>query len=86
MRLSYTIRKAVLGFTTECVATADFATVTTLPGGTVLAGGNAISIATPEHQDPRDRGNRPLQGRRGRVTISPSSTQISTYRLTLPIR
>ena len=47
MRFSYTIRHQCAAFTPSCTATADFATVSTLPGGTVVANGSRISIAQP---------------------------------------
>jgi hypothetical protein len=84
MKLGYTIRRQCRAFTKSCVATADFHTVTTLPGGTVLADGKAISIATPEIRIPVTGGTGRFRGARGLVTISPASTRISTYRLTVP--
>jgi hypothetical protein len=83
MRLDYTIRRQCAAFTPRCVATADFATVTTLPGGQVLAGGKAISIASPDIRIPVTGGTGRFQGARGWVTISPSSTRLSTYVLTV---
>jgi hypothetical protein len=84
MKLGYTIRRQCRTFTKSCVATADFQTVTTLPGGTVLADGKAISIATPNIRIPVTGGTGRFRGARGSVMISPSSTRISTYRLTVP--
>jgi hypothetical protein len=84
MALGYTIRKQCTAFAKTCVATADFATVTTLPGGTVRAGGRSISIATPSIRIPVTGGTGRFRNAHGYVTISPSSTQISTYVLTIP--
>jgi hypothetical protein len=84
MRLQYTLRKQCAAFTRNCVATADFVTVTVLPGGKVLAAGKRISISSPNIKIPVTGGTGRFQGARGWVTISPSSTQISTYQLTVP--
>jgi hypothetical protein len=84
MKLGYTIRKQCAAFAKRCLATADFDTATTLPGGKVLAAGRSISIATPNIRIPVTGGTGRFQHARGWVTISPSSTRISTYELTLP--
>jgi len=84
MRLGYTLRRQCTAFTPKCIATADFDTVTTLPGGKVLAGGRRISIAGPSIRIPVTGGTGRFEGARGWVTISPSSTRISTYELTVP--
>jgi hypothetical protein len=84
MELRYTIRKQCTSFAKRCVATADFETVTKLPGGDVLAAGRSISIATPNIRIPVTGGTGRFARARGWVTISPRSTRISTYRLTLP--
>jgi hypothetical protein len=84
MALSYTIRRQCTAFSKKCVATADFHTVTTLPGGTVRAGGRSISIASPSIRIPVTGGTGRFENARGYVTISPSSTRLSTYVLTLP--
>lgn len=84
MQLGYTIRRQCTAFAKKCVATADFDTVTRLPGGKVLAGGRSISIATPNIRIPVTGGTGRFDNARGWVTISPSSTRISTYVLTLP--
>jgi hypothetical protein len=84
MRFEYTIRKQCTSFTKTCVATADFETVTTLPGGTVTANGKALSIARPWITIPVVSGTGRYAGAHGTVTISPSSTKTSTYKLTLP--
>jgi hypothetical protein len=84
MELGYTIRKQCTAFAKRCVATADFDTTTTLPGGKVLAGGRSISIATPNIRLPVTGGTGRFEHARGWVTISPSSTRISTYELELP--
>jgi hypothetical protein len=86
MRLEYTIREQCTAFTRDCIADADFATVTALPGGKVLAGGKRISIASPSIRIPVTGGTGRFAGARGWVTISPSSTKISTYELTVPGR
>jgi hypothetical protein len=86
MKLSYTIRKQCTAFTGHCVATADFTTVTTLPGGKVTADGKSISIAGTNIRIPVTGGTGRFAGARGSVTISPTSTKISTYELTLPGR
>ena len=84
MRFIYTIRRQCTSFAATCVATADFETVTTLPGGTVVAGGTAISIASRNIRIPVLGGTGRYKGATGAVTISPTSTEISTYRLTVP--
>lgn len=85
MRLSFTIRKACSGFTNaKCDARADIATVSTLPGGKVLAGGRSVSIVSPSIRVRVSAGTGRYKGARGWVTISPSSSQISTFELTLP--
>jgi hypothetical protein len=84
MRFTYTIRQQCTSFAVKCVATADFETVTTLPGGTVVAGGKSISIASRNIRIPVIGGTGRYKGAKGTVTISPTSTQISTYRLTVP--
>ncbi len=83
MQFTYTIRKQCTSFTRTCVATADFNTVTTLPGGKVVANGKAISIANPTITIPVVGGTGHFAGARGTVTISPTSTKLSTYKLTL---
>ena len=84
MRFTYTIRKQCASFAPTCVATADFETVTTLPGGTVVAGGKSISIASRNIRIPVLGGTGRYRGATGTVTISPTSTEISTYRLMVP--
>lgn len=84
MRFSYTIRKQCATFGPVCDATADFVTVSTLPGGTVLAGGTGLSIAYQSITIPVIGGTGRYSGARGTVTISPSSTKTNVYRLDLP--
>ena len=76
MRFIYTIRRQCTSFAATCVAT--------LPGGTVVAGGTAISIASRNIRIPVLGGTGRYKGATGAVTISPTSTEISTYRLTVP--
>ncbi len=84
MRFTYTIRKQCTSFSSRCHATADFTTVTTLPGGTVKAAGKSISIANPEIVIPVTGGTGRYKGAHGTVSISPTSEKLSTYRLRLP--
>jgi predicted metal-binding membrane protein len=84
MRFSYTLRKVCSGFTSKCSATADFETTTTLPGGTIVAGGRGISIAKPTITVPVTGGTGRYAGARGTVTMGPLSTETNVYRLTLP--
>ncbi len=84
MQFTYTIRKQCTSFSPKCVATADFTTVTMLPGGTVRAGGKGISIANPEIVIPVTGGTGRYEGAHGTVSISPTSEKLSTYRLRLP--
>lgn len=84
MALVYTIRRQCTAFAGKCVATADFETLTTLPGGKLRAEGRSISIATPTIRIPVTGGPGRFEDARGYVTISPSSTRISTYVLTVP--
>ena len=84
MEFTYTIRKQCSSSKGTCVATADFDTVSTLPGGTVLASGRSISISDPTITIPVTGGSGRYVGATGTVTISPSSRKISTYELELP--
>jgi hypothetical protein len=84
MRFSYTIRRQCTAFGPVCDATADFATVSALPGGTVVAGGKGISTAYQTITIPVIGGTGRYAGARGTVTISPSSRKVSVYRLELP--
>jgi hypothetical protein len=84
MQFTYTIRKQCTSFSPRCHATADFTTVTMLPGGTVKAGGRSISIANPEIVIPVTGGTGRYKGARGTVSISPTSEKLNTYRLRLP--
>jgi hypothetical protein len=84
MRFTYTIRRQCTSFSPSCRATADFTTVTTLPGGTVTAAGSSISIANPEIVIPVTGGTGRYRRAHGTVSISPTSEKISTYRLRLP--
>jgi hypothetical protein len=84
MQFTYTIRKQCTSFGKTCVATADFDTVTTLPGGTVTAGGKSISIAKPTIVIPVTGGTGRYKGATGTVSISPTSTKLGTFALTLP--
>ena len=84
MQFTYTIRHECASLGTRCVPTADFDTVTTLPGGTVVADGHALSIARPTITIPVVDGTGRYAGARGTVTISPTSTKVSRYKLTLP--
>ena len=84
MQFTYTIRRQCTSFGTTCVATADFDSVSTLPGGTVDADGNALSIADPTITIPVTGGTGRYAGATGTVSISPTSTTHSTYRLELP--
>jgi hypothetical protein len=84
MRFTYTIRKQCTSFSPRCHATADFTTVTALPGGTVKAAGKSISIANPEIVIPVTGGTGRYKGAHGTVSISPTSEKLSTYRLRLP--
>lgn len=84
MRFSYTIRHQCAAFIPSCTATADFATVSTLPGGTVVANGSQISIAEPTITIPVVGGTGLYKGARGTISISPSSTKRSVFTLTLP--
>jgi len=84
MEFTYTIRKQCMSFEVTCVATADFATVSLLPGGTVLASGRSIPISDPTITIPVTGGTGRYAGATGTVTISPSSRKTSTYELMLP--
>jgi hypothetical protein len=84
MQFTYTIRKQCTSFETTCVATADFDTVTSLPGGTVVANGTALPIATPTITIPVVGGTGRYTGATGTVSISPTSTKLSTFKLSLP--
>jgi hypothetical protein len=84
MQFTYTIRKQCTSFTPRCHATADFTTVTMLPGGTVKAAGKSISIANPEIVIPVTGGTGRYRGAHGTVSISPTSEKLSIYRLLLP--
>jgi hypothetical protein len=85
MQFTYTIRKQCLGaLNRKCKATADFNTVTRLPGGTVTANGKAISIATPTIMIPVVGGTGRYKGASGSVSISPAASKLSTYKLSLP--
>jgi Dirigent-like protein len=83
MQFTYTIRKQCTSFGKTCVATADFNTVTKLPGGKVIANGKGVSISKPNITIPVVGGTGRYAGARGTVTISPSSTKLSTYKLKL---
>jgi hypothetical protein len=84
MEFTYTNRKQCPSSQVRCVATADFDTVSTLPGGTVLASGKSISISAPTITIPVTGGTGRYAGATGTVTISPSSRKLSTYQLELP--
>jgi hypothetical protein len=84
MRFSYTIRHQCAAFTPSCIATADFATVSTLPGGTLVANGSRISIAQPTITIPVVGGTGRYKEARGTISISPGSTKRSVFTLTLP--
>jgi len=83
MRFSYRIRRQCGAVVTLCDATADFQTVTSFPGGSLLASGRQISIASPTITIPVVGGTGIYAGARGTVTISPSELKIATYRLEL---
>jgi hypothetical protein len=84
MRFSYTIRRQCAAFTPKCVATADFNTVSNLPGGTVIARGANVSIADPTITIPVVGGTGLYRRATGTVSISPTSTKRSIFSLTLP--
>jgi len=84
MRFSYVMRKHCSSYGTVCGKTADFSSVTVLPGGTVLASGEALSIANPTITIPVVGGTGRYAGASGSVTISPTSSKINVYRLELP--
>jgi hypothetical protein len=84
MEFSYTPRNQCPSAARACVATADFDTVSMLPGGTVLASGKSISISNPTITIPVTGGTGRYAGATGTVTISPSSRKLSTYELELP--
>ena len=65
MQFSYTIRHQCAAFTPTCIATADFATVSTLPGGTVVARRLADLDRGADDHDPGRRRDRAVQGREG---------------------
>jgi hypothetical protein len=84
MEFTYTIRKQCAAFGGSCQSTADFHTLSDLPGGTVTAEGKSISISRQTITIPVVGGTGRYAGARGTVTISPASTKLSTYRLKLP--
>ena len=84
MRLNYTIRHQCAAFTPSCTETADFATTSTLPGGTVVANGSRISIAQSTITIPVVGGTGRYKGVTGTISISPSSTKRSVFTLRLP--
>jgi hypothetical protein len=84
MEFTYTIRKQCPSLKGTCVATADFDTVSMLPGGTVLASGTSLSISATTITIPVTGGTGRYAGASGTVTISPSSRKLSTYQLELP--
>jgi hypothetical protein len=84
MEFTYTIRKQCTSFEVTCVATADFDTVSMLPGGTVLASGRSIPISDTTITIPVTGGTGRYAGATGTVMISPSSRKISTYELRFP--
>jgi hypothetical protein len=83
MRFSYRIHRQCSALGPLCAATADFQTVTSFPGGSLLASGQQISIASPTITIPVLGGTGIYAGARGTVTISPSELKIATYRLEL---
>jgi hypothetical protein len=84
MEFRYTMRKQCAPAATACVATADFATVSILPGGTVLASGTSLAISAATITIPVTGGTGRYAGATGTITISPSSRKISIYALHLP--
>ena len=76
MDLSYTLRKQCTAFASTCVATADFATVTTLPGGSVLAGGRSISIAAPTIRIPVTGGTGRFAEQPGEAVVRPQGKEV----------
>jgi hypothetical protein len=82
MQFTYTIRRQCV--VAGCVSTADFDTVTTLPGGKVIANGKSIPISSATITIPVTGGTGRYVGAKGSVTISPSRTKRSTYTLDLP--
>ena len=85
MALEYTIRHECSGFNPgKCTATADFKTLSTLPGGTITADGKKISISKPTIVIPVTSGTGRFAGATGTVSISPAQKRQNVYRLTLP--
>jgi hypothetical protein len=83
MQFTYTIRRQC-AVAAGCVSTADFDTVTTLPGGKVIASGRSIPISSATITIPVTGGTGRFVGAKGSVTISPTRTKRSTYTLELP--
>jgi hypothetical protein len=83
MRFTYTLTKVCRGFSSSCKATADFATSTELPGGTIAAGGKGISIAGRTISIPVTGGSGRFAHASGTLTMGPSSTKRNVYKLTL---
>ncbi len=81
MRLSYTVRHQCASAAPSCIPRADFMTVSTLPGGTVIANGKGISTESSTITIPIVAGTGSYRGARGTLLLGPSW---STYALVLP--
>jgi len=84
MTFTYTIRSQCTSFGSTCTSTADIASVSKLPDGTITASGKRVSISSPTIKLTVTNGTRRYAGARGTLTMGPSSTKTNIYRLTLP--
>jgi hypothetical protein len=83
MTFSYTLQGSCSATGGSCKGTANIQTVTKLPGGTILAGGNKVPIRTP-FLVTVSKGTGRFAGAHGTVEIAPGGAPKNIYRLTLP--
>jgi len=69
---------------TGCVGTTNVRTLTKLPGGTITAGADKVSIGIHGEIIPIQSGTGIFKGVTGTVTIAPNSTAEAVYKLVLP--
>jgi hypothetical protein len=67
----------------SCSGTTNISTITRLPGGTITAGANAVSLANGIVV-PVQGGTGIFKGAKGRISIAPQDVAIDVFQLVLP--
>ena len=84
MSFSYLLHGTCSSTAAGCTGSSDITTVTTLPGGTILAAKKAVPFSRAGFVIPIQSGTGRFKGATGVVAVAPAGQAETTYSITLP--